>query len=247
MRDFEHEALVEANALTEQQYNNFLDAVETIPSMRSPVEGKIVRLAFELMEDSGVRIKELLHIKKEDIDFRTRILTITNPKSEKQCKCSKWKYKDMYTRQRVLVSADILCPKCKGKGKWKKPQRTTVTPRIIPKLYEYCQTLQDDDYLFPTTRQSFWTWGKAAGIKAEINIFQQKEERRIEGIFLHLFRALCSKRMVRDAKEDNYTDQLIQLKLRHSFQAVMDRYTKMDINYLIGWERDYYGDKEKTD
>jgi hypothetical protein len=144
------------------------------------------------------------------------------------------------TRQRVLVHADKKCPKCHGKGKWKKPQFTTFTPRMLYRLFEYCQFKQDEELLFPTTRQSFWNWGKAAGREAKINIFQQKEERKIEGIFLHLFRALCSKRMVKDAKDDNYKDQLVALKLRHSHQSVTDRYTKVDINYLIGWERKTY-------
>ena len=102
---------------------------------------------------------------------------------------------------------------------------------------------EPDELLFPTTRQSFWNWGKAAGRMAEINIFQQKDERLIEGIFLHLFRALCSKRITRDSKEDPYNDQLVQCKLRHGI-TVTDRYTKVDINYLINWERKFYARHE---
>jgi hypothetical protein len=100
--------------------------------------------------------------------------------------------------------------------------------------------MKDDELLFPVTRKTVWVWGKKAGENAKIYIFQQKEERLIEGIYVHLFRALCSKRMVRDAKDDNYNDQLVALKLRHSFNTVTDRYTQIDINYLIGWERKTY-------
>jgi integrase len=234
-------AFREANELTSEQLHAFYTQVEKEPSMRAPITGKACRLGFEFMEDTGLRITEMLHVKKGDINFKTRIITVTHPKSEKTCKCSTWKYKDLRTRRRVLEKSDKNCKLCHGKGKWKKPQRTTFTPRFTYRLFEYCQALpRDDDLLFPTTRQSFWVWGKRAGIKAGINIFQQKEERQIEGIFLHLFRALCSKRMIRDAEGDPYKDQLIATKLRHSVQFVTDRYTKIDINYLIGWERRTY-------
>lgn len=234
-------AMVEANQLTNNQYQSFLDNVEKIPSPRAPINGEIARLAFEFMEDTGLRITETLHVRKKDLNFKIRILTVTYPKSEKQCKCSKWKYKDEYTRSRILESSDMTCMLCHGKGKWKKPQRTTFTPRIQERLMAYCDTLKDDDLLFPVTRKTMWVWGKLAGIKAELNIFQQKEVRLIEGIFLHLFRALCSKRMIRDAKYDDYKDQMVATKLRHSFKQVTDRYTQIDINYLISWENKAYG------
>lgn len=239
--NIESMAMVEANQLTTEQYDLFLDELEKIPSTRAPINGKIARLAFEFMEDTGLRITETLHVRKNDLNFRTGILTVTHPKSEKQCKCSKWRYKDEYSRSRVLESADIKCPMCHGKGKWKKPQRTTFTPRIVSRLAEYCDNLKDDSaVLFPVTRKTMWVWGKKAGRNAELNIFQQKEERLIEGIFLHLFRALCSKRMIKDAKFDDYKDQMVATKLRHTFASVTDRYTKIDINYLIGWETKTY-------
>jgi len=238
--DYELEALTEANNLTKEQYGLFLNEVEKIPSSRAPINGKIARLAFEFMEDTGLRITETLHVKKQDFDFQTRILTVTYPKSEKQCKCSIWKYKDQYTRARVLESSDPKCTICHGKGKWKKPQRTTFTPRLKSRLFEYVNSLKDDNLLFPVSRKTMWVWGKKAGIAAKLNIFQQKEERLIKGIFLHLFRALCSKRIIEDAQFDKYKDQLVAVKLRHSFSTVTDRYTKIDINYLIGWENKTY-------
>ncbi len=238
--DEDARALTEANQLTDKQYNDFLNELENIPSSRAPIDGKIARLAFEFMEDTGLRITETLHVRKEDLNFKIRILTVTHPKSEKQCKCSIWRYKDQYTRQRVLESSDPKCPKCHGKGKWKKPQRTTFTPRLYDRLLEYCDSLDDGALLFPVTRKTMWVWGKKAGIKAKLNIFQQKEVRLIEGIFLHMFRALCSKRILKDAKYDDFKDQMISLKLRHAFKAMMDRYTVIDINYLISWETKNY-------
>ena len=91
---------------------------------------------------------------------------------------------------------------------------------------KYCETLPDDEsLLFPVTRKTMWVWGKKAGVNAGLNIFQQKEERLIEGIFLHLFRALCSKRMIKDGKYDDYKDQMIATKFVITSYSI--HYTKL--------------------
>lgn len=231
---------IESNILNPVQYDRFLNEMEEVPAKRSKVNGKIARLCFEFMEDTGLRVNETIHVMKRDVDFSTRILTVTEPKSEKECKCSRWKYKDQYSRTRILDTANPNCLYCMGKGKWKKPQKTTITPRIFNDLQRYCTTLKDDDLLFPTTRQSLWNWGKIAGTNAGIDIFQQKDEKLIKGIFLHLFRALCSLRVEQDSKNDDHQKGLIKCKLRHSNKDVTDRYTRIDINYLIKWEDSVY-------
>lgn len=233
--------LREATQLTDTEFNNFLNEIEKIPSPKAPINGKVARLCFEFMEDTGCRINETIHVRKKDIDFHTRILTVTMPKSEKRCKCSKWRYKDQYSRQKILDYADPSCDKCHGKGKWKQPQTTTITARLLGDLSEYCNQLEENQLLFPAPRQRLYKWGKMAGKKAGINIFQQQTEKKIEGIFLHLFRALCSLRMLREATDYPYKDQLIARKLRHSFRFVTDRYTKIDIHELLKWERSVYG------
>ena len=238
--DYEDQALIEANELTNDQVEAFLDRLQLLPAARSPINGNTLRLLFEFMEDTGARVTEALHTKKKDLDFRTRIYTVTHPKSERQCPCSTWRYKDLYSRTRILDKADKNCAKCHGKGKYKKAQRTTFTPRIISRLGAYCNTLKDDELLWPVSRMSVWRWGKKAGIQAGINIFQQKENVMIEGIFPHLFRALCSKRMTAIAKDDKYKDALVACKMRHSYEVVTDRYTKVTIGYLISFESRVY-------
>jgi integrase len=233
-------ALIEANELTPEQYRTFLDELTKIPSKRSPITGSIARLCFEFMEDTGTRATETIHVRKRDIDFRTRILTVIHPKTHARCKCSRWKYADMHSRRQVLEYADKNCKVCHGAGTWKKPQRTTFTPRLHQRLYDYCQKLKDDDELFPVSRQTLWRWGKKAGKIAGINIFQQKKERMIEGVFLHLFRALCSKRTTADAINDKYKDALVACKMRHSYKVVTDRYTEVTIGYLVSFERRAY-------
>lgn len=240
MIDLEKQALVEANNLSDLQLNSFYNEVSRLPSFRSPIPAKDAAMSYKFMEDSGCRVTETIHVRKQDINFNTRILTVTHPKSETTCDCSVWKYRDLVSRVRVLDSSDPNCPKCHGKGKWKKPQKTTITPRFLFELRQYCEPLKDDQLLFPIHRKTLWQWGKKAGYLAGINIFQQKEEKLIEGIFLHLFRALCSKRTLRDAKADPYKDQIVACKLRHSYQTVTDRYTKIDINYLWSWEERTY-------
>lgn len=242
MLSIEDQAMVEATNLTEEQYQNFLSQMEKEPTHRSPINGKIARLAFEFMEDTGCRVTETINVRKEDIDFRTRILTVTRPKSEKRCKCSRWKNRDEHSTRKVLEYADPNCDKCQGKGKWKKPQRTTITPRLYWKLKDYVDFLKPGERLFPVSRVSLWSWGKDAGNRVNINIFQQKDERLIEGVFLHLFRALCSLRTTRDSKDDEFHDQLIDCKMRHAYEKVGDRYNRVDINYLINWESKVYGD-----
>lgn len=235
---------VESTILSPKQFQRFLEEVEETPSITAPISGPAARLLFEFMEDTGCRINETLHIKKQDIDFDTGILTVTNPKTETRCKCSRWEYADLRSRKMKLVEVKKNCKICQGRGKWKKPQRTTITPRIKPKLKEYVKNLKQDDLLWPVSRVSVWKWGKIAGFNAGIDIFQQKKEKLIKGIFLHLFRSQCSLRMTRDLANNPYKDDLITCKLRHSLNnfIMKDRYTKVDINLLISWERKFYNE-----
>jgi integrase len=229
---------IESVQISDIQFNDLLLELKEIPSNKSPISGEIAVLCFRFMDDTGCRVTETIHVKKRDINFNNFILTVTNPKTEKKCKCSKWGWSESRTRK--LLSVDKKCPICKGKGRWKKPQRTTFTNRIKKELLQYCETLDNDDYLFPISRQSLWKWGKRAGIHAKIDIFQQKEERLIEGIFLHLFRSRCAFRILKDAAQDNYKRELVICKLRHSSPTVTDLYTRIDINYLLGWEKKTY-------
>ena len=240
--DYEEQALQEANLLSDEQYESFLQEIERIPGIRAPISGKTARLLYEFMEDTGARTTEAINTRKKDLDYSTRIWTVVRPKVSAHCKCSKWKYADLKSRRMVLEKADKKCEKCHGSGRWKKPQYGTFTYRIFDKLHQYTDFLEDDDFLFPVSRQSVWSWGKQAGKAAGINIFQKKDERIIKGVFPHLFRALCSKRMVRDAKDDLYTEGLLVQKRRDAVRKsfVADRYTKIDIMYLLGWENKTY-------
>lgn len=237
----EAQKLLESNNLTATQFQSFLEEIEKIPSSKSMIDGKGVRLCFEVMEDTGARTNETIHIRKKDVDFRTNIITIVQPKSSKLCKCATWSYHDGHTRSKVIEKTDPLCKICHGLGRFKKPQRATFTKRIYDKLRDYCNSLHnDDDLLFPVSRQSIWKWAKRAGVNAKINIFQQKDEKLIEGVFPHLFRAMCALRVIRDSQGNPYKDQLVIIKLRHHIPIVTMKYTRIDINYLLAWEKETY-------
>jgi hypothetical protein len=234
-------ALDEANNLRPEQLAVFYAELEKMPTPKAPISGAQAVLCFQFMEDVGSRVNETIHVQKKHVNTRTGIVIITHPKSRKRCKCSRWGHVEG-SRRMKLISADRNCEQCAGKGRWRAPQKATYTPRIAHRLHAYLETLDNDDCLFPVNRVTLWRWGKAAGKKAKINIFQEKEVRSIEGIFLHLFRALCALRMTADAQNDPYRDQMISRKLRHSVNtALINRYNRIDINYVISWERKTYG------
>jgi len=86
------------------------------------------------MEDTGLRITETLNVVKKDIDFRTNILTVTHPKTEKRCKCSRWKNKNEYSKSQILDYANPNCEVCNGKGKWKKPKAKEKIPILLEQV-----------------------------------------------------------------------------------------------------------------
>jgi len=67
-----------------------------------------------------------------------------------------------------------------------------------------------------------------AAILANLNIFEQQDEKSIDGFWNHLFRKCRTKQMRRYGVDE----ELVMLKLKHSFSNITFRYTKPDINYL---------------
>ena len=236
----DNQVLINATNITSEQLESFYKEVQKIPSERSPIKGFAARLAFEFMEDTGLRVNELIHVRKMDINFQTMVLTVIMPKISKRCSCSRWKNKNEYSKAKILDYANPVCSDCHGSGRYKRPQKTTITPRIKDKLYLYCESFRPIDLLFPISRVSLWKWAKKAGNIAGLNVFVSKDEKEINNMFNHFFRALCTIRMKKDAKDEEYRDELIMTKRRDTFDKVMDRYTKIDINYLLQWEAKTY-------
>ena len=111
------------------------------------------------------------------------------------------------------------------------PNDTVMLSNYIKKYY-----LKKDDFLFNCTRQTSRKYGKIVANMAELNIFEQQDEKSIDGFQNHLLRKCRAKQMRRDGADE----ELVMLKLRHSFSNVTFRYTKPDINYLKVWESKKY-------
>lgn len=111
-------------------------------------------------------------------------------------------------------------------------QKTTLPPRLIPILEKYLKRFSNYDQIFPINRQNAWRYAKDAGRLAGLSIFEEHENHDIEGVWTHMFRKACSKRM----QELGASRELRMLKLRHAFKDAHDTYDKVDINALLKWK-----------
>lgn len=193
-------------------------------------------LFFNMLEGCACRVSEIIKLEKRDIDLEHRILTIRKAKTSKRlCKCSHYK---KVNRRRIIVVDDKSCTKCSGERVIFKDQFTTVLARDIPTLAKYTENLSDCDKVFPRiSRMTAWQYAKNAGIMAGLPIFEQQEERKVDGVWTHLFRKSRAKIM----EDLGAKESLISRKLRHSAKNVTQVYTKVDLNAVLEWERKIYG------
>jgi len=227
----------ETNFLTTEDFEKFIQTVPDIIPFKQiyqkpPMGSEQFQILYRLMYGEGLRVTEALQLQVKDLDLDNLILTIKSAKTGfKKCKCSKWE-------KRKLVSSDETCDKCHGLGKKRVPQYTTILPNDAVMLRKYIKKyhLKEDDHLFHCTRQTSRKYGKMAAELAGLNIFEQQDEKSIDGFWNHLLRKCRAKQMRRDGAEE----ELVMLKLRHSFSNVTFRYTKPDINYLKAWESKKY-------
>lgn len=238
--DIEKNIAVNPVNISPEQLEAFYQEVEKIPTARAPINGKVARLAYEFMEDTGLRVTELTYVKVQDIDS-TGILTVTRPKVSQRCKCSRWKNKNEYSNAKVLDYADPLCPDCHGRGRWKKPQITTITPRLWQKVMDHTKDRGQEERLFPISRKTLFEWARSAGIKAGLKVKIIKKDKTMNNMFNHFFRALCTTRMKRDAKNEEFRNELIMCKRRDTYETHVDRYTEIGISELQAWEAKVYG------
>jgi len=111
-------------------------------------------------------------------------------------------------------------------------QKTTLPPYLISTLENFLKRFSNSDQIFPINRQNAWRYAKDAGRLAGLSIFEEHENHDIEGVWTHMFRKACSKRM----QELGASRELRMLKLRHAFKDAHDAYDKVDINALLKWE-----------
>jgi integrase len=205
------------NFLSESDFEAFLNSLrqllatntkrlgETNRSLSMPIDG-FVEL-FRLTYGSALRISETLTVYPGDIDFEKGILTLNQTKTGyKRCPSCRGK------------NAVDHCKRCNGLGKIRRAQRTTIHPNYADSLRVYVQTMTPDKPLFSTNRFTLWSYAKQAGKLAKLNVFEQQDERLIEGVWTHLFRKSRAQQMMLDKHEDESSDfvwELVKLKLRH--------------------------------
>lgn len=138
------------------------------------------------------------------------------------------KKKDLDLNHRLLIIS---------KAKTGYNQRTTILPYDVPMLEKQMSNLSKDDYLFKANRHIVWQYGKDAGNLAGLNIGEIQGKKTIDGIWNHLMRKSCSKRM----RELGASKELAMVKLRHVNKDSHDAYDRPDLNALLSFEDKHFG------
>lgn len=178
--------------------------------VRSSMSADSFVTAFRVQYGCGLRISETLNLKKRDLDLNHRLVTISKPK----------------TGHRVTF---------KSNGSFVDnitPQRTTILPYDINMLEKYMSGLSKDDKLFTANRHIMWQYAKDAGNLAGLRIGEIQNIKTIDGVWTHLMRKSCSKRM----RDLGATRELSMVKLRHVNHDAHDTYDRPDLNTLLEWE-----------
>ena len=188
---------------------------------RPPMNANSFVTAYRVQYGCGLRISEVLNLKKKDIDLNHRLVTIAKPK----------------TGHRVTF---------KSNGSFVDnitPQRTTILPYDIEMLDKYMNGLDKDDKLFTTNRHIMWQYAKDAGNLAGLNIGEIQNIKTIDGVWTHLMRKSCSKRM----RDLGATRELAMVKLRHVNHDAHDTYDRPDLNLLLDWELEHFPQQQFGD
>lgn len=177
---------------------------------RPPMNADSFCRLFRVLYGCGLRVTEGISLEKRDIDLNHGLVTIRKPKTGHK--------KKFRTDGTVVDNVQS--------------QRTTILPYDIPMLEKHIDQLSSNDKLFPVNRHIVWQYGKDAGNLAGLNIGEIQGNKIIDGVWNHLMRKSCSKRM----QELGASRELRMLKLRHVFRDAHDAYDVADINALKNFE-----------
>ena len=115
-------------------------------------------------------------------------------------------------------------------------QRTTILPYDIPMMEKQLDPLSKNDFVFNADRHIVWQYAKNAGNLAGLNIGEIQTRKTIDGVWNHLMRKSCSKRM----RELGASRELAMVKLRHVNIGSHDTYDRPDLNALLNWELEHF-------
>ena len=135
----------------------------------------------------ALRISEVLRLRKENFNFKTKILTLEKTKTG-------FKKKDGV--------------------KVRKKQFTSIPPDFPEEDKFMISHFVFDEPLYKLyTRQLIWSYVKKAAVFAKLELGEQQEERYIDGAWTHLLRKSRAKLMI----EKGANMDMVKVKLRHSF------------------------------
>jgi len=126
---------------------------------------------------------------------------------------------------RILI---LRSPKTNKKGF----QKTTLPPPLLEDLEFFLDYKKDNEILFPIAHSTIWNYCKQAGEIANLKIFEELENRSIEGMFSHIFRKSYAKFM----EDAGAGPSLIMLKGRWKPHQMYQFYTRPSLVSLIKWE-----------
>ena len=217
------------NFLTPEDFKKFLLGFDKVNSYKATPD--IMKLCASIQYYCALRISEVLTLRRDDFDLKNRILTLSNTKTGfKKCKCSTWEKKK-------LVTCNDSCVKCKGLGKYRIKQFTTIPSPLIILLSNHLKSLKWNKELFNFNRTTAWKEYKQAGKNMKLEIREQQQERNIEGIWTHLLRSSYIKFM----REKGASVELCAAKLRHKEKNAVDHYLRVDLQAVKIWEAKQFG------
>ena len=225
------EQVQETNYLTPSEfYTKFLHFLPRIEPFHSENKRKNMSAQdwiylAKIMYGCGLRVSEALKLVKSDFDLEKKLIYI----------------RDAKTGKKIIPKTHVAKAKTLPAEYKKEPQKTTLLPYDIPWIKKFLETKKDGERLFPVTRQLVWNYFKQAGNMANLSISEEQDNRSIEGVWTHLFRKSCAKRM----RELGAEIELVAVKLRHKLgkgrgSLVTFTYTKKDINALLFFEAKHF-------
>ena len=119
-------------------------------------------------------------------------------------------------------------------------QLATILPYDISPLEKHFATKSKSDKAFPVGRHLLWDYAKDAGRLAGINIGEVQKQKIVDGVWTHLFRKSCSKRMA----QLGASRELRMAKLRHAMKDAHDAYDRVSIQDLLEWENKQWGSRQ---
>jgi integrase len=166
------------NYLSPEDFKKMVDAIPLVTEYnkskliglqtRKVPNPELIQAALWIQYCCGLRVSEVLNLKRENFDFSRFILTLEKTKTG-------FKKKDGV--------------------KVRKKQFTSIPPDL-PKWVIEGLMINSNSLLFPFSRQLIWSYVKKAAKLAGLELGEQQDERYIEGAWTHLIRKSRAKFMI---------------------------------------------------